>query len=38
MQLYAEAGRIWFANTLTKDTLYELRLADAPAPPKAAGE
>jgi hypothetical protein len=32
MVLYAESGRIWFANTLTRDTLYELKLEDAKNP------
>lgn len=30
--LYAESGRIWFLNTLARNTLYELKLADAKKP------
>ncbi|MGH7169267.1 MAG: hypothetical protein ACRELG_03185 [Gemmataceae bacterium] len=32
MLLYSESGRIWFVNTLTRNTLYELKLADAKKP------
>ena len=28
MQLYAESDRIWFLNTLTTNTLYELKIAE----------
>ena len=30
--LYAEASRIWFLNTLARNTLFELKLADAKKP------
>lgn len=32
MLLYAEAGRIWFVNTLARNTPYELKLADPQKP------
>jgi hypothetical protein len=32
MVLHAEAGRLWFVNTLTPNTLYELKLVDARGP------
>jgi hypothetical protein len=32
MQLYSEADRIWFVNTLERNTLYELKLADDKKP------
>lgn len=32
MLLYAESGRIWFVNTLARNTLYELKLADPQRP------
>jgi hypothetical protein len=32
MVLHADGDRIWFVNTLTRDTLYELKLAEATKP------
>jgi hypothetical protein len=32
MLLYSESDRIWFVNTLTRNTLYELKLEDARNP------
>jgi hypothetical protein len=30
--LYAAGDRIWFANTIEKDTLYELKMVDVKKP------